>query len=343
MAMYETLLNLADSFGFAPASRPVAAVGIAMGLVALAALMVALAVALVHCERRQAPSREFARRFGIDVPAEVRVTRRLERSPHNGYRLAFPAWNVPTEDGRRDARSLDHGVSWGTCTLEVDSYALSCRDPATMVGLVSSLRTRGCVIDPCDQEREKAARVSGERSIARSLGSAADVWQAYQDHPTDFEKLVAELFRRQGYESHVTPMSGDGGYDVELRREGTPGVEGIVECKCFRPDHHVGRPLVQKLVGANQGPHSPQARTMALVTTSSFSPAAEDYARQAGVRLVGGTELAGLLVLWGLASDQTSDTTLALGDWALTPDDLACGYPPDWFDETNDGTGAPRA
>ena len=51
------------------------------------------------------------------------------------------------------------------------------------------------------------------------------------------------------------------------------------------------RPVVQKLHGANA---VEQAHGMMLVTTSSFSQDAVDYAAQAGVELVDGSALVGL-------------------------------------------------
>ncbi len=83
-----------------------------------------------------------------------------------------------------------------------------------------------------------------------------------------------------GYEYEVTPPTNDGGYDILLRKNGK---SIIVECKCYSPDKNIGRPSIQKLVGANQ---IVQADRMLFITTSDFSQAAVEYAETTGVELI---------------------------------------------------------
>ena len=66
----------------------------------------------------------------------------------------------------------------------------------------------------------------------------------------------------------------------------------IVECKCYSINHKVGRPSIQKLVGAN---NIVSADRMVFVTTSDFSSAAIDYAKETGVELINGHKLMDLL------------------------------------------------
>ena len=84
----------------------------------------------------------------------------------------------------------------------------------------------------------------------------------------------------------VTPPTNDGGYD--LIGKTSKGETLICECKCYSPNHSVGRPLIQKLVGANE---TVRAQRMFFITTSRFSAEAIEYARQTGVGLVDGKTL----------------------------------------------------
>ena len=58
----------------------------------------------------------------------------------------------------------------------------------------------------------------------------------------------------------------DGGIDLRMSREGRTY---IVECKCYDRSHRAGRPVAQKLQGANA---VERAGRMVVVTTSTFSP-----------------------------------------------------------------------
>ena len=74
----------------------------------------------------------------------------------------------------------------------------------------------------------------------------------------------------------------DGGIDLRMSREGRTY---IVECKCYDRSHRAGRPVAQKLQGANA---VERAGRMVVVTTSAFSQDAIDYAGQVGAELIDG-------------------------------------------------------
>ena len=65
------------------------------------------------------------------------------------------------------------------------------------------------------------------------------------------------------------------------------GIDYIAECKLYTADM-VGRPLIQKLVGANA---TQRADKMVFITTSRFSKPAVDYATEQKVWLIDGEEL----------------------------------------------------
>lgn len=98
----------------------------------------------------------------------------------------------------------------------------------------------------------------------------------------------------------------------------------IVECKCYALEHKVGRPMLQKLVGANS---SKKANSMVFITTSSFSAPAIAYGEEQGIWMIDGTELLNLL-----SKDMESDTAKNYLDpqsWWVTRDDLLAHIPAD--------------
>ncbi|MEE4546447.1 restriction endonuclease [Streptomyces sp. V4-01] len=116
-----------------------------------------------------------------------------------------------------------------------------------------------------------------------------------------FEEAVAELCRRDGCtDVRVVGGSGDLGADVIAT---TPtGRRMVVQCKRYAPGRRVGSPDVQRVGGTYAVVHG--AELALVVTTAAFTPAAEEYARAAGIRLVDGEELAAwaagrLLPPWG--------------------------------------------
>lgn len=101
----------------------------------------------------------------------------------------------------------------------------------------------------------------------------------------EFEELVAEAYRRQGYDATVTGSAGgDGGVDVVLRRDGQ---ETLVQCKQWRA-RQVGVKVVREMVGvvADAG-----AARGIIVTYGRFSEDAQSFADNNGIELVDGAAL----------------------------------------------------
>ncbi|MBL7648713.1 MAG: restriction endonuclease [Candidatus Hydrogenedentes bacterium] len=101
----------------------------------------------------------------------------------------------------------------------------------------------------------------------------------------EFERLLAEAFRREGY--RVEPGGGsapDGGVDLRLFREGRLI---LVQCKHWKV-WKVGVKIVRELRGVMS---SEGADGGIVVTSGKFSGDAVDFARASGIRLVDGEEL----------------------------------------------------
>jgi hypothetical protein len=103
-------------------------------------------------------------------------------------------------------------------------------------------------------------------------------------HWRQFEYLVGEFFRRNGYEVHVTPPSGDGGIDVRaVRDNGITGPELIlIQAKRFRDDRPVQIETV-KALWSDVGELS--ATRGVIATTSTLAAGARAFCQARQYRL----------------------------------------------------------
>ena len=116
-----------------------------------------------------------------------------------------------------------------------------------------------------------------------SIDSIRDLpWQ-------DFERLVGEAYRRQGYRVIERGGAGpDGGIDLELRAKDKTLV---VQCKRWKT-RTVGVESVRELYGAMTGE---EAHGAIFVSSGTYTPDAIDFARDKPIKLVDGRELVGML------------------------------------------------
>ena len=117
--------------------------------------------------------------------------------------------------------------------------------------------------------------------------------------PTFFEQLVVELLVKMGYggsrrdAGERIGQTGDGGIDGIIK-EDRLGLDTIfIQAKRWQGS--VGRPEIQKFVGALQGL---RAKKGVFITTSSYTPDATDYASRIDTKvvLIDGKHLAGLMI-----------------------------------------------
>ena len=117
--------------------------------------------------------------------------------------------------------------------------------------------------------------------------------------PTFFEQLVVELLVKMGYggsrrdAGERIGQSGDGGIDGIIK-EDRLGLDTIfIQAKRWQGS--VGRPEIQKFVGALQGQ---RARKGVFITTSAYTSEAIDYASRIDTKvvLIDGRQLAALMM-----------------------------------------------
>lgn len=141
---------------------------------------------------------------------------------------------------------------------------------------------------------ELNAQLAGE--LLDALGASS---------PSFFERVVVDLLVAMGYggsrkeAGEIVGRSGDAGIDGIIK-EDRLGLDAIyVQAK--RWEGSVGRPEIQKFVGALQGQ---RAHKGVIITTSHFTPDAWDYADQVQTRviLIDGQELARLMIEFGIGT-----------------------------------------
>jgi HJR/Mrr/RecB family endonuclease len=94
--------------------------------------------------------------------------------------------------------------------------------------------------------------------------------------PRRFEELIADIWKRFGYEVELTKTSRDGGRDIIATRNDEVRVKVLIECKRYTPPRKVGAPVVQQLYGVLMT----EGATKAVVaTTAEFSRDAEKIAK----------------------------------------------------------------
>lgn len=105
----------------------------------------------------------------------------------------------------------------------------------------------------------------------------------------EFEELVAEAYRRQGYAVERTgDAAGDGGVDVVLRRNGQTT---LVQCKHWKT-WTVGVKIVRELRGVMA---SEKTDYGIVVSYGTFTSEATAFARENRITLMGGNELVELI------------------------------------------------
>ena len=98
----------------------------------------------------------------------------------------------------------------------------------------------------------------------------------------DFEFLVAEAYRRQGYDVDFSISKGvDGGVDLVLRKAGRTS---LVQCKQWKV-FAVGAPVIREMFGLMTAEHADEA---IVVTSGKFTAEAESFAQGKPIQLVDG-------------------------------------------------------
>ena len=155
---------------------------------------------------------------------------------------------------------------------------------------------------PPDETTPEEALENAYQNLRSELADAL-IEQVKNNTPDFFEHLVVRLMVRMGYGGSIKDAGqaigkgGDEGIDGIIK-EDKLGLD-VVYIQAKRWEGSVGRPEIQKFVGALQGQ---RARKGIFITTSSFSSGAIDYVSKIDPRvvLIDGEQLIDLMIDYGL-------------------------------------------
>lgn len=150
---------------------------------------------------------------------------------------------------------------------------------------------RTSLLDPSERiaEASRELRASVEADLLERVRSVS---------PRFFERIVVDLLLAMGYggsrvdAGRAVGQSGDGGIDGIIN-EDRLGLD-VIYLQAKRWEATVGRPEIQKFVGALQGVRASKG---VFITTSNFTKDARDYAKNLSVKiiLIDGSMLAALM------------------------------------------------
>lgn len=272
----------------------------------------------------QACEKVLKERYGISLEMARYVDKVKEPENPGYFELGFPRWSVPRVDGTKDRRIKNNYIVSGMSVLHIDEYVISIRDPMDMLAVVHNLRSKGVKILPCKEEKAKAEAEARRAKATVSMNDIQVIIEKFSEVPTNFEVFCAVLFENLGYTANVTSATNDGGYDILMKKDEEVG---IAECKCYAITNKIGRPAVQKLVGAGMTMHTD---FLYFITTSSFTSEAISYAKQTGVTLIDGTELMRLVELSNKSADTQQQEPPELVE--LTKEDMRQYVAPDVYE-----------
>jgi hypothetical protein len=115
-----------------------------------------------------------------------------------------------------------------------------------------------------------------------------------QTDPYDFEHFVADVWSERGWETTVSQGSNDMGVDVVAEKhDGLVDTKQVIQAKRYAEGNTVGRPKIQQYHTLKE--QDSEADAAVVVTTSSFTSTAEEWAAEHNVKLVDGDDLVDII------------------------------------------------
>lgn len=286
-------------------------------------LFVLLICAIFNTYKRRC----FEKEYGIEkLPKSIKIKSRKDLAKNRNYYIfSYPYWDNSKKDGTADLRIKYNQIIWPKSFLYIEDKQLISNRPYDLLYIIRQLRLHNIPIDLSYEEQEKYQYIYNRKRMFSQKQNIESIIQYYSAKPTDFEKLCANLFVSMGYKAELTPPTNDGGYDIILSINNKIS---IVECKCYALDHKIGRPAIQKLVGAN---YIVQANEMIFITTSNFTTSAITYAKEANVKLIDGTLLINLLNQYVFTNKE--DVEVNINEWQLSLYDMRKFVPADIYND----------
>ncbi|WP_336360307.1 restriction endonuclease [Haladaptatus sp. ZSTT2] len=113
--------------------------------------------------------------------------------------------------------------------------------------------------------------------------------------PYEFEHFVAELWKAQGWDTEVSQASNDMGVDITAWKfDGLVDQKIVIQAKRYAEDNKIGRPAIQQYHSLKQ--QDSEVDAAVVVTTSSYTSSAKDWANEHNVKLIDGDDLVNLVL-----------------------------------------------
>ena len=134
-----------------------------------------------------------------------------------------------------------------------------------------------------ERKTGKQVKPVHDPSLHFSMIDTLDIMR--QMDPVEFENFVGSLFTGMGYRADTTKISGDHGVDLYLKKDGRLA---IVQCKRYNQGNQISEGIVRDFYGSMLHERACEGY---IVTTSSFSMPARQWAHGKFLHLVDGREL----------------------------------------------------
>jgi hypothetical protein len=135
----------------------------------------------------------------------------------------------------------------------------------------------------------------------------------------EFEDLVEQLLLKMGFTTEGRKPSADGGVDI-VAISSLPLVSGRYIVQCKRYDHPVSSPIIRDLYGVVM---SERANKGILITTSSFTSDAVEFAHEKPIELIDGNKLIDMLEKYSLVAGQATGLSQSQTTGMLLRNELA--------------------
>lgn len=119
----------------------------------------------------------------------------------------------------------------------------------------------------------------------------------YKVEPLEFEHLVADLWREQGWKAQVTQASNDSGIDVVCQRESPFTQKQLIQVKRYGPETTVSSSEVQQYASLRQQEENVDA--VIIITSATYSRQAITIAKKLNVKLIDGGDLYDMILNQG--------------------------------------------
>ena len=184
--------------------------------------------------------------------------------PSNGSFTTYYAVDTKTKQNIRDLLKIRPAIRVATRDIAEDSKQERTKRKST------------------DESGSTQTQLSKGENTANPVEKLVEYVDGYT-----FEHFIADLWERQGWNAQVTNGSGDEGVDVVAIRNEPYELVSNIQVKHYT-DTVISRPDIQQYSGLQQ---LMDVDTVAVVTSSSFSSPAEDWAAKTNVKLIDGDDL----------------------------------------------------